>query len=50
MYSSPSILRMRMIKLRMRWAGHVAPVVKKKTYRLLVGRPEVQKEDQDIDG
>jgi hypothetical protein len=41
---------MRMIKLRMRWAGHVATVVKRKAYRLLVGRLEIQKEDQDIDG
>jgi hypothetical protein len=40
LYSSPSIIKI--IKLRrMRWAIHVARMEeKKKTYRLLVGKPE----------
>jgi hypothetical protein len=39
MYSSPSIIRM--ITWRMRWEGHAARVgVKRKAYRLLVGKPE----------
>jgi hypothetical protein len=39
-YSSQSIIRM--IKLRrMRWAGYVAPMVKKSNqYRILVGKPK----------
>jgi hypothetical protein len=37
LYSSPSIIRR--IKLRMRWAEHVAQMeVKRNTYRLLVGK------------
>jgi hypothetical protein len=36
LYSSPSIIRI--MKLRMRWAGHVARMGKKRNvYRLLVG-------------
>jgi hypothetical protein len=39
LYSSPSIIRM--AKLRMRWAGHVARVgEKRKAYRILVGKQE----------
>jgi hypothetical protein len=42
LYSSPSIITRRIIKLRrMRWAGHVAPMGEKRNvYRLLVGKPE----------
>jgi hypothetical protein len=37
LYSSPSIIRM----MRMRWAGHVARMRKKRNaYRLLLGKPE----------
>jgi hypothetical protein len=39
LYSSPSIIRI--VKVRMRWAGHVTRVVEKRNkYRLLVGKPE----------
>jgi hypothetical protein len=42
LYSSPSIITSRMIKLRRRrWAGHIARMGEKKdVYRLLVGKPE----------
>jgi hypothetical protein len=37
LYASPSIIRMR----RMRWAGHVARMGKKRNaYRILVGNPK----------
>jgi hypothetical protein len=40
LYSSPSITRI-MKARRMRWAGHVARMRKKRNaYRLLVGRPQ----------
>jgi hypothetical protein len=39
LYSAPSIIRM--IKRRMRWAGHVASMEEKmNAYRILVGKPE----------
>jgi hypothetical protein len=39
LYSSPSIIRI--MKMRMRWAGHVAQMGEKRNvYRLLVGKPE----------
>jgi hypothetical protein len=39
LYSSPSIIRM--IRLRMKWARHLARVaVKRNVYRLRVGQPE----------
>jgi hypothetical protein len=40
LYSSPSIIRM-IKSRRMRWAGHVARMGKKRNaYRILVGKPE----------
>jgi hypothetical protein len=40
LYSSPSIIRMIMLRKR-RWAGHVARMGEKRnTYRLLMGEPE----------
>jgi hypothetical protein len=40
LYSSPSIIRI-ITSWRMRWAGHVGQMGKKRNaYRLLVGKPE----------
>jgi hypothetical protein len=39
LYSSPSIIRIIKSK-RMRWAGHVARMEKRNSYRLLVAKPE----------
>jgi hypothetical protein len=52
LYSSPSIIRM-IKSRRMRWAGHVARMGKKRNvYRILVGKPEGKSplEDQDVGG
>jgi hypothetical protein len=38
LYSSPSIIRMIKSK-RMIWAGHVARMEERNTYRILVGKP-----------
>jgi hypothetical protein len=38
LYSSPNIIRM--IKSKMRWAGHAARTRKRNTYRTSVGKPE----------
>jgi hypothetical protein len=38
LYSSPNIIRM--MKSRMRWAGHIAQMEKRNAYRILVGKPE----------
>jgi hypothetical protein len=43
LYSSPNIIRMIKSK-RMRWAGHeVRMRVRRKAYRILVGKPERRK-------
>jgi hypothetical protein len=39
LYSSPSIIRM-IKSWRMRWAGQVARMGKRNTYRILEGKPE----------
>jgi hypothetical protein len=50
MYSSPNIIRM-IKSRRMRWAGHVTRIGEKRNaYRILVGKPEGRKEDQDVGG
>ena len=38
LYSSSNIVRV--IKSRMRWVGHVARMVERGVYRVLVGKPE----------
>jgi hypothetical protein len=41
LYSSPNIIRIMVKSRRMRWAGHVARMGKKRyAYRLLVRKPE----------
>jgi hypothetical protein len=52
LYSSPNIVRV-IKSRRMRWAGHVARMGKRRdVYGILVGRPEGKKnwEDLGIDG
>jgi hypothetical protein len=39
LYSSPSIIRV-IKSRRMRWAGHVAGMMERNAYRILVGKPE----------
>ena len=39
LYSSPSLVRV-IKSRRMRWAGHVARMVERGVYRVLVGKPE----------
>jgi hypothetical protein len=49
LYTSPSIIKI--MKSRMRWAGHVARMVEKRNaYGLLVGKPEGKRPlgDQDV--
>jgi hypothetical protein len=51
LYSSPGIVRV--IKARMRWAGHVARMGEVRgAYNILVGKPEGRKhwEDLSVDG
>jgi hypothetical protein len=38
LYSSPRIIRM--LKSRIRWAGHVAQMETRTAYRILMGKPE----------
>jgi hypothetical protein len=39
LYSSPKIIRI-IKSMRMIWAGHVARIGEKNSYKLLVGKPE----------
>jgi hypothetical protein len=50
LYFSPSIITI-IKSRRMRWAGHVARIGEMNVYRLLVGKPEGRRreEDQDVD-
>jgi hypothetical protein len=44
LYSSPSIIRI-IKSMRLRWAGHVAPMEEKRNaYRLLVGRSQRERD------
>jgi hypothetical protein len=55
LYSSPNIIRL-IISRRVKWAGYVSHVrEERKVYRILVGKPESQKErdcleDQGVGG
>jgi hypothetical protein len=49
LYFLPSMIRIINSK-RVRWTGHVAQMEKRNAYRLLVGKSEGKKKDQDVDG
>jgi hypothetical protein len=44
MYSSPNIIKIMKSRRRMKWAGHAARMGEKRNaYRLLMGKPEVER-------